>query len=205
MAEGPEYAPSVYGSHNDAPPAPQFADGLIGRALVLGTGGAVYPRSGNVILERRGAIALWVRPENWQRPRDGNCVFTMTSNARFYLQRQGPDVDADGRVLRHEGVQYLVFLPEQRTPTLTAGSTWQNGKWYLLVANWSWPTFELSVDGGPFQVASLPDDPPEGNFGALVLGDRAGSVRGLIDEVFAFRRPLSVEESQLLYSSRRKG
>lgn len=199
MAEAAEYEPKVYGPHSKATAGPQFADGLIGRALVLGAGGAVYPRVGNVPMERRGAIALWVRPHGWQRPRDGNCVFAMTSNAKFYLQRQGPLVDDDGKVRRHEGVQYLVFVPDQRTPTLTAGSTWKNDKWYLLVANWSWPTFELSVDGGPFQVRSLAAVPPQGNFGSLVLGDRSGNVRGLIDEVMAFRRPLRIEEARLLY------
>jgi len=199
MAEAAEYEPKVYGAHNKASAGPEFADGLIGRALVLGTGGAVYPRVGNVPMERRGAMALWVRPQGWQRPRDGNCVFVMTSNAKFYLQRQGPLVDDDGKVRRHEGVQYLVFVPDQRTPTLTGGSAWENDKWYLLVANWSWPTFELSVDGGPFQVRSLAAAPPEGNFGSLVVGDRSGNARGLIDEVMAFRRPLRIEEARLLF------
>jgi len=117
-----------------------------------------------------------------------------------YLKRQGPDVDDDGRVRRHEAVQYLVFLPERRAATLTAGSAWQNGQWYLLVANWSWPTLELSVNGEPFQVKPLPAMPPEGNFGSLVVGDRSGNVRGLVDEVLAFRRPLTADEVRLLYT-----
>ncbi len=200
MAEGPKYEPSVSGSHQGRHPQPEFAPGLTGKALVLGTGGAVYPREGNVLLERRGAMALWVKPESWQRPNDGNCVFAMTSNSTFYLQRQGPLVDDDGRVRRHEAVMYLARPPKGRTATLTAPSPWENGRWHLIVANWSWPTMELSINGQPFDVVSLSAVPEDGTFGSLVLGDRSGEPRGLLDEVIAFRRPLSLGEVQLLWS-----
>ena len=199
MAEGPAYAPTLFGSWDNRIRAPQFADGLFGRALVLGTGGAMYPRPGNVLLEKRGAAAVWVRPEHWLRPRDDNCVLAMTSNSTFYLERQGPDQDKDGRVLRQEGVLYLVLLPGKTSATLNGGSDWANGRWYLLVANWSWPTIELSVNGGPFQIGSLSATPAEGIFGGLVLGDRSGRPHGLLDEFMAFRRPLTREEAQLLY------
>jgi hypothetical protein len=199
MAEGPAYAPTLFGTWDNRIRTPQFADGLFGRALVLGTGGAVYPRAGNLLLEKRGSLAIWIRPENWQRPRDDNCVFMMTSNSSFYLERQGPDQDKDGRLLRQEGVFYLVFVPGKPSATLDGGSNWANGQWHLLVANWSWPTIELGVDGGPFQIGSLSAVPPEGLFGGLVLGDRSGRPHGLLDEFLAFRRPLTREETQLLY------
>jgi hypothetical protein len=203
MAEGPQYEPNLLGAANDDSKGPQFAPGLIGQALVLGTGSAVYPRAGNVLLEQPGAVAVWIKPESWQRPRDDNCVFVMTSNATFYLERQGPARDEDGRVTRQEGVLYLVFPPGKRATTINAGSAWENGRWYLLVANWSWPTVELSVNGEPFKVRSLPETPGAGNFGALVLGDRRGVSRGLLDEFMAFRRPLSLDEVRLLYKLKR--
>jgi hypothetical protein len=191
----------VFGSRREASSGPRFAEGRIGRALLLGTGGAVYPRAGNVRLEHRGAIAVWIRPANWQRPRDGNCVFAMTANSTFYLERQGPDVDADGRVRRQEGILYITNPGTGRATTINGGGNWQNGRWYLLVANWSWPTMELSVNGEPFQVRSLSDTPAPDRFGNLVLGDRSGAERGLIDEFFAFRRPLSLQEVQLLWQA----
>ncbi len=202
MAEGPAYAPSVFGSRASEFPGPQFSAGLIGQSLVLGTGGAIYPRTGNVLLEHRGAVAVWIMPQNWQRPRDGNCVFTMTSNATFYLERQGPDVDEDGRVRRHEGILYIGSPRNVRSTTINGGSDWKNDRWYLLVANWSWPTMELSVNGQPFKVRSLSGTPGEDAFGDLVLGDRSGNPRGLIDEFFAFRRPLTLDEVQLLWKLR---
>ena len=205
MAEGRSFEPSAFGSHVQKFSRPQFADGRVGRALVLGTGGAVYPRADNVLLERRGAIAVWIQPRNWQRPRDGNCVFTMTSNTTFYLERQGPDIDQEGRVLRHEGILYIANLRPTRAMTINGGAGWENGRWYLLVANWSWPSMELSVNGEPFKVRSVSRVPKQGEFGNLVLGDRAGKERGLIDEFFAFRRPLTLDEVQLLWQFAPKG
>lgn len=203
MAEGEKSAPAMIAGP-PGPGQPQFADGVVGRALVLGSGAAIYPRFGNVLLEKRGALALWVRPENWQRPRDGNCVFAMTTNSTFYLQRQGPDVDDEGRIRRHEAIQYLVFLSDRVRAGLYDDPPWQNGRWYLLVANWSWPTLELSVDGAPFKVTSLAAVPSQSVFGDLVLGNRSDSLRGLLDEVMAFRRPLTAEETKLLESLRPK-
>ncbi|NOX55537.1 MAG: LamG domain-containing protein [Planctomycetes bacterium] len=199
MAEGPKWEPTVFGSRRGEFTHPRFAPGVLGRSLVLGTGGAVYPRLGNVLLERRGAIAVWVMPENWQRPRDDNCVFVMTSNATFYLERQGPDID-DGRVRRQEGILYITRVPGARPATINGGSDWQNGRWYLLVANWSWPTMELSVNGQPFLVRSLSQSPRPGTFGNLVVGDRSGRPRGRLDELLAFRRPLKLEEVRLLWT-----
>ena len=199
MAEGPKHAPSVSGPHNDTQRQPQFAAGIVGQALVLGTGGAIYPQEGNVLLEKRGALAMWVKPEGWQRPNDDNCVFAMTSNSTFYLQRQGPLLDGDGRVRRQEAVMYLARPPKVRSATLTAPSEWENGRWYLLVANWSWPTMEWSINGQPFDVGSVSGMPAENSFGALAIGDRSGKARGLLDEVLAFRRPLTLDEVQLLY------
>ena len=149
MAEGAVYEPRVFASAGGA--APQFAAGLIGRALVLGTGGAVYPRRKRALGEPRGDRD--VDPASAVATSAGRQrVFTMTSNARFYLERQGPNVDADGRVRRHEGILYLAFLSGVRGATLDGGGAWENGQWYLLVANWSWPTMELSVNGQPFAV-----------------------------------------------------
>ncbi len=200
MAAGPAWKPSVFGAGSPPADRPQFAAGLVGKALVLGTGGAVYPRAGNVPLEKRGAIAVWIKPENWQRPNDGNCEFVMTGDAAFYLQRQGPLVGEDKQVRRHEVIQYLVRDQGQRLAGASDWTPWENGRWHLLVANWSWPSFELSIDGRGFEGKSLSAAPPEGTFGPLVVGCRGTGPRGLLDELLVFDRPLGLEEVKLLYS-----
>jgi len=203
MAAGDDYAPQLFGDRGAGPAGPQFAAGLVGRAMVLGAGGVVYPRQRNVTLENRGALAMWIKPLDWQRPNDGNTVFAMTTNATFYLQRQGPLRGDDGQVVRHEAVQYLARSGAGRLANLTGGSDWENGRWYLLVANWSWPSFALSVNAGPFQSKSLSPAPSGEDFGDLRVGG-GGPARGLVDEVIAFRRPLGLDEVRLLYRLRER-
>lgn len=201
MAEGDPHPPRISGTHDKRSAGPQFAPGLIGQALVLGSGVGSYSRPANVLLEKRGALACWVRPEGWRRPDDRNVVFAMTSNAAFYLERQGPLAGPDGAVRRHETVLYLA-RDAGRLLSISAPATWEDGRWYLLVANWSWPTFELSVNGEPFQGRATSGVPPEGTFGALVVGDAGAGPRGLLDELMAFRRPLGLDEVRLLWGLR---
>jgi len=198
MAEGPAWTPKLSGSYDKSSPGPQFAAGLIGRALVLGSGRAAYPRPGNVPLEQRGAVAFWIKPQGWTRPSDRNVTFVMTSNATFYLQRQGPMLGPDNKVLRHEGIQYLA-RDGDRLANVTGDHEWANDRWYLVVANWSWPAFELSINARPFAGKALTGVPKESLFADLAVGDAGASPRGLLDELFVFRRPLTIEEVQLLW------
>jgi hypothetical protein len=116
----------------------------------------------------------------------------------FYLQRQGPLQDDQGRAIRHEGIQYLAKPNrDERLFTCLAAGVWENGRWYFLVANWSWPQMQLSIDGEPFAVQALPAKPATDAYGGFLVG-AAGADRGLLDEVMAFNRPLSLEEVRLL-------
>jgi len=201
LAAGDRYAPTLHRAAGDS--APEFAPGVSGQALVLGTGAGLFPSAGNLPLERCGAVALWVKPLAWQRPNGGNSVFLMTADSLFYLQRQGPQCAADGKVTRHEGVQYLAKSGrEDRTYTCLMVSPWENGRWHLLVANWSWPQMQLSIDGGPFAVQALPARPAAGSFGSFIVGASGGD-RGLLDEVMTFSRPLSLDEIGLLHAALR--
>lgn len=200
MAEGPKFAPRLMGTRAGKRPQPQFADGVVGRAMVLGSGGASYPRAGNVLLERRGAMAMWVKPLEWRRPNGSNVVF-ITAGGAFIVERQGPLRGKDNKILRHEHVFALAKATRNQThyTCVYGGGAWENGRWYLLVVNWSWPRMEVSVDGGAFAGKSLPGRPDKKLFGQFGIGTPGGD-KALMDEVMAFRRPLTREEAQLLYS-----
>lgn len=199
MAAGKTYQPQVVGSYDGTHKAPAFAPGMVGKALVLGTGCGVYPRAGNLLLDQRGAVALWVKPLEWTRPNGSNVVFVMTSDAAFYLQRQGPMRGEDGKIKRHEHVQFLAKASkQQRQYTGLMGGRWENGSWYFLVANWAWPSMELSINGQPFSTKALSAKPDGSVFGNIVVGARGGDA-GLLDEVLFFRRPLALDEVKLLY------
>ena len=208
MAAGEVHQPQTVGSYDGTHKAPEFVPGLVGKALVLGTGAGVYPRAGNLLLEQRGAVALWVKPLEWKRPNGSNVVFVMTSDAAFYLQRQGPLRGEDGRIKRHEHIQFLAKASkEQRRYTHIMGGKWDNDSWYFLVANWAWPNMELSINAQPFATRVLPAKPDGSVFGNIVVGARGGD-GGLLDEVLFFRRPLALEEVKLLHrvmDSRRRG
>ena len=199
MAAG-EYEFSVQGT-------PQFAPGVRGLGLVAGadSGRATYPRGVNATMATRGAVSLWVCPVEWTHVNGGNTTFLMTSNASFYLQRQGPAHNDEGVCTRHEGFQYLIRGEVTGNKTLMVGTgEWPLGRWRLVVANWSLPMMSLSVDGGEFQSVSVKEVPGDDYFGSLLVGATGGE-RTLIDELTIYRRPLSLEEARLLYETFRPG
>ena len=180
---------------------PQFGPGLRGLALVAGEGSgrAIYPRGPNATLETRGAVSLWICPVEWTRDNGGNTTFLMTSNASFYLQRQGPMHNDEGICTRHEGFQYLIRGEVTGNKTLMVGTAkWPPGKWRFIVANWSWPTISLSIDGGEFMSVTVKDVPDQDYFGNLLVGATGGE-KTLIDELTIYRRPLSLDEVRSLY------
>lgn len=182
---------------------PQFRQGLRGMAVLAGAGSgrAVFPRGPNATLGTRGACSLWVCPVEWTRVNGGNTTFVTAGNGAFYLQRQGPAHNEEGRTTRHEGVQYLIRGELTGNQTLMAGTaTWPNGKWRLIVANWSWPVMSWSIDGGELQSTAVDNIPDESYFGALVVG-AAGGEPTLLDELTFYRRPLTIEEIRLVYET----
>jgi len=184
---------------------PRFVEGLKGRALVAGDGSgyAIYPRERNAPLATRGAISLWVCPVTWTHVNGGNTVLLMTTNASFYLQRQGPLHDPDGGLVRAEGVQFLMLAKTTGNNCLMFGTEdWPLHKWRLLVANWSWPMMQFSLDGGEFQSLTLKQNPAEADFGGFLVGSDGGE-ETLLDEVTIYRRPLSLQEVQTIYEALR--
>jgi hypothetical protein len=185
---------------------PRFAPGLKGQALVAGgaegSGAGIYPRGANAPLETQGAIALWVCPVHWTHVQGGNTVFVMTTNSSFYIQRQGPWIEGV-TLKRAEGLQVLMLSKVTGNRCLMYGTKdWPAGQWRLVVANWSWPTMSVSLDGGEFQSATVRANPSAADFGGLVIGATGGE-ETLVDEVTIFRRPLRLEEVKALYEALR--
>jgi len=182
---------------------PKFLPGLRGLALLAGgeSGAGVYPRERNATLDSQGCLALWLCPLEWTHEQGPNTEYVMTTNATFYLERQGPMHNEEGQVTRHEGLLGLVRGEVTGNQTLVLDTTkWPNGEWRLIVLNWSWPVFSLSQNGSEFSSLTTRAAPPAGYFGDLVIGSRGGE-KTLVDEVFFFRRPLAREEIRLLYEA----
>lgn len=182
---------------------PKFQPGLRGLALVAGgdSSGAIYPRNRNATLDTQGSLALWLCPLEWTHYQGPNTEYVMTTNATFYLERQGPMHNEEGQVTRHEGLLGLVRGEVTGNLALVLDTTkWPNGEWRLIVMNWAWPSFSISQNGGEFSSLTTKAAPPPGYFGDLIIGSRGGE-KTLMDEVLLFRRPLSREEVRLLYEA----
>ena len=183
---------------------PKFEPGLRGQALVAGPGSGtcVYARDGNATFTTQGALAVWLCPVSWTHVLGDNTTMVMTTNASFYVQRQGPWFE--GPVLkRNEGLQYLIFSKSAGNQCLMYGTNdWPMSKWRLLVVNWSWPTIACSLDGGDFASATLKGKPAPEEFGGILIG-AGGGEKTLLDEITFFRRPLSLVEVKALYEALR--
>ena len=180
---------------------PELAPGLIGKALVAGTGALAFPDPDNWTIGTRGSLAVWVSPVEWNHQQAGNTNFVVSWGGAFYLERQGPIRNPDGTWKRNEAL----LVGTQRGPRGSRGAgcrDWQPGRWHLLAVNWSWPQLALSVDGGAFRAVVLPGKPDPKLFGGLVVGSRGGD-RTLVDEFFCFNRPLSETEVHDLFEALR--
>ena len=197
MAAGADYEPRLLKSWVEGIERPRFADGLFGRALVLGTGRGQYVSAGTAPLATRGAVALWVRPENWRRDGGGNVTF-FGGGSGLLVQRQGP---GDGKRKRHE----RLFTHGRADPNNRFGSIGHSvpeyGRWCLIVSNWAWPEYAMSVNGGALRMKSLAATPDADMFRSFVVGSGGGQ-RALLDEVLIFRRPLAPKEIALLWRLR---
>lgn len=193
MAAG-EWKVSVHGK-------PELADGLSGKALVAGTGAVMYPGVRNWTIATRGAVSFWLCPVHWDHRNAGNTNFLLSGSSALYLERQGPLYNQDGQLQRGE----VLLFGLQQGPTGNAAaacSHWKDGEWHLIVANWSWPRIELSVDGSDFAGVELRGKPDSGLFGDFMLGSVGGDPT-LMDEVMLYRRPLTVEDARNHYKALR--
>lgn len=205
--DGGKFAPDVAAGNGDGKLSgtPAFAPGVSGQAVVIGDGGAgaIFPRAGNFPITQRGAVTMWVCPQDWNHRDNGNTVFLMTGNASFYLERQGPLYKSDGQAQRHEALLMLCLSKITGNASISQNcSSWKNGEWHFLAANWQWPVMEFSLDGGPFQAKAVTRPPTEQTFGDLIIGAQHGP-RTLLDEVTIYRRPLTDTEARLLWQNPR--
>ncbi|MBM4050786.1 MAG: hypothetical protein FJ279_37295, partial [Planctomycetes bacterium] len=137
---------------------PKLAPGLLGKALVAGTGALFFADARNWTIATRGALVLWVSPVRWNHHEAGNTYFVVSQRAAFYLERQGPLPKPD----RSPGRQEVVLAGLQGGLRGSRGADcklWKDGEWHMLAVNWSWPQLALSLDGGAFSAIEFREKP----------------------------------------------
>ena len=185
-------------------PSGEYAPGIVGKALRLGSGVGRYATDGNIALTTCGSIALWVKPLEWHENGDGMIDFVGTPGRHFGIARSGKMVRArDGKKLSNEWVGGNARIgPNKGRANLPIFGRLTNGEWHLIVYKWAWPTIGMSIDGQPFRTKSLPRIPADilGTVKSFYLGCRR-SAPTLMDEVMVFKRPLDASEAKLLFDT----
>ncbi len=173
-------------------PAPTFAPGKFGQALLCGPEKALlhYQTAGNV-LPPSGTVSLWVNALNWT-PEDGFFHSFFESGAQggktgwLILYKY---YDSGWLLLRYAD-------EKERVGMATASKLgWKAGEWHHLAATWSPTAMRIFVDGRPVAQAPAPlvADTLADTF---ALGDNGWHLphkgaETLLDEVRVYAYPLS--------------
>lgn len=174
-------------------PAPQFAPGKLGQALLCGDGlGLLHYRSEGNLLPQSGTVSFWLQALNWE-PSDENfhSFFECGSQASptgwlvFYKYYQ-----SSWLLLRYAGED-----KNEVGMATGAGLKWKSGEWHHFAGTWNPTQMRIYMDGElvgeaprPFVAGSLAD--------TFALGDNGwhlphAGARTLLDEVRLYSTPLS--------------
>ncbi len=176
--------------------------GMAMRSGVEAATGKAFAASGKLqqcLSRREGAVALWLRPEDWEGNQKGPF--------RIFLA-----ADDGGRPRTNELLLYkngsnnnLIFLIGDNAPgkwcsVLHSIWDWKRGEWHFVCASWTPDTLVLFVDGKATQ-APRPRLPAH-DYQVVHLGSRGWKNEGgltLLDDVAIFPRALTKEEMETYF------
>ena len=181
-------------------PAPQFAPGKIGQALLCGDGlSLVHYRTDGNLLPQTGTVSFWVQAVNWS-PED--------ENFHSFFEA-GSGAEPTGWLVFYKYYQFgwmlLRYAGEDKNDVGMAKAehlAWKTGEWHHFAGTWSSTQMRIYMDGElvadtpqPFIADSLPD--------IFTIGDNGwhlphAGARTLLDDVRVYSRPLSQERIRQL-------
>ena len=177
----------------------QFVDGVSGRALQCGKGGACvqYEHAGNLDI-KEGTLSMWVTPVHWLGA-EGEMSHTL-----FLLGRPGKGYFGIQKAMfnsRLPYVQYyMVQYPWRKTVAMNVHDNvpnWKPGDWHWVVMTWTAEQMTLYVDGlkkgsKGFNPALSARDLTSPYF--MIGKSSGGAEQTAIDEVKIFSRALTETE-----------
>ncbi len=178
-------------------PAPSFAPGKFGQALVVGHKGTLlrYLTEGNLV-PQAGSISLWIKPLNWG-----------TDGSFHVFFESGQEKSGRGWLLLYKYYQNNWLLlryadEEDNVGMAQAVAEWNPGEWHHLVGTWTPEALRLYVDG------ELKGQAPRPLVAQILgetftLGDNGWHIptpeaQTLLDEVRIYSYPLSPEQVRRL-------
>lgn len=181
----------------------QWANGKLGQGLQAKSNALIYEAKDNIDFTKPGALAVWVAlgaRTDREAPVQLGFATIRHGGTGLALARQGG-------IKNNEALMAIIGsnINQQNTRALVLSNTskhWQEDEWHLLVVNWGADYIELSIDGGLFQRITV-------NFPLYNHTDQAGTMSFAgngtqqspyrFDELYIFNRPLTVDESKLIF------
>jgi hypothetical protein len=195
-------------------PAIIAASGLFGPGIHGDTTSEVSyedPTGTSISLAKPGSLSYWVKTDDGHIPM-GFQVFDGFSRVNFFAVDHGSigaGVDVYFHIGNATGPQTI-----QTAPSWVPLSSWANdGRWHLVVINWSAPKIGVSVDGGPLALTDVDwmqgDHVFASGVGSLIYAGGTnvgpGGYRGVGDEMIVLNRPMTTAEIQWYWGQRTAG
>lgn len=187
------------GNSNDL----QWTAGKHGQGLQAKNNALIYEATGNIDFAKPGSLAVWVALGarlDREAPVQLGFVTIRHRGTGLALARQGG-------IKNNESLMAIVGsnINKQETRALVLSGTskhWEENEWHLLVVNWGTDYVELSIDGGLFKRTTVnsPLYQHTGEAGSMSFAGNGTNLSPYIyDELYIFNRPLTVEESRLIF------
>jgi hypothetical protein len=185
----------------------KFAEGLRGKALVCGEGGAklMYRKNGNLDFSSPGTITFWVKPIEWGKAAEFSRVFFfgMEYSKGFLGIQIASGPKGVSPLERNLNFTLLYFKSIADTTLSIQGfGRGTEKRWHMIALEWDNHTIFLSVDGKPLSRKAL-----QGTLSQKLFPGRHFSLgsnyhaKYLMDQFRIYNRRLSNEELKRIYET----
>lgn len=178
---------------------PQFADGIRGKALVVGgEGSAMITFKGTEYIDpRRGSIVFWTQAVDWDATEDvGTFFFRLPNHAFLYRYARF-----------HDQMSFYYKRPHYEQHQLhSAALPLRKGQWMHVAVTWSERVLKMYTDGECVAMHQLREPMTREHHGqGISFGAPYTKRRTLLDELYIFDFPLADTEVERICESSRGG
>ena len=190
ISEGREKPITVIGKLN-------FADGIRGKALFCGKGGANirYARKENLTFNRPGTLLFFFKGIDWKTTPGSRIFFTGIESGKGFLGLQVPgwpkNVCPCSREL-HTQFLYSQKVPNKTFSTKMPGGEAECGKWHMIAFSWAPGQLRVNMDNLPGKTYQIDFDLTDDAFPYEAFSVGYSADRNfLLDEYTVYSRRLS--------------
>jgi hypothetical protein len=179
-------------------------DGLLGKALFCGEGGAKlrFATAENLDFDKPGSLSFWFFPLDWDADHRYRCFFFGTESSQGYFGIQQAN-DPKSHKPYDRALHLMILHSKTLASAVFALPPFGKnglGRWHLIAANWDANSVALSLDGQEFSVWQL-----KGQLDRKAIPSDHFSVGSdqhwnyLLDEFRIYSRKLTAQEVQNIY------